>query len=39
LIDELQSFTDRLEAALEEHPDGDSLAHRERHARDVIIPP
>jgi glutamine synthetase len=37
LIDELQSSTDRLEAALEEHPDGDSLAHA-KHARDVIIP-
>ena len=37
LIDELQSSTDRLEAALEEHPAGDSLAHA-KHARDVIIP-
>jgi glutamine synthetase len=37
LIDELQSTTGRLEAALEEHPDGDSLAHA-KHARDVIIP-
>ena len=37
LIDELQSSTDRLEAVLDEHPDGDSLAHA-KHARDVIIP-
>jgi glutamine synthetase len=36
-IEELQASTDRLDAALDEHPDGDSLAHA-KHARDVIIP-
>jgi glutamine synthetase len=36
-IDELQGSIDRLDALLDEHPEGDSLAHA-KHARDVIIP-
>jgi glutamine synthetase len=36
-IEELQAATDRLDEALDEHPEGDPLAHA-RHARDVIIP-
>jgi glutamine synthetase len=36
-IEELQSATDRLEAAVDEHQSGDSLGHA-KHARDVIIP-
>ena len=36
-IDDLQTTTDQLDAAIDEHPEGDSLAHA-KHARDVIIP-
>jgi glutamine synthetase len=36
-IEELQSATDRLNETLDEHPEGDSLAHA-KHARDVMIP-
>ncbi len=36
-IDDLQTATDRLSAALDDHPEGDSLAHA-KHARDVITP-
>ena len=36
-IDELQGATDKLSAAVEEHNEGDSLAHA-KHARDAIIP-
>jgi len=36
-IDELQTSTDQLTAALDEHPEGESLAHA-KHARDVIVP-
>jgi glutamine synthetase len=36
-IDELQGCIDRLDDVLDEHPEGDSLAHA-KHARDAIIP-
>jgi glutamine synthetase len=36
-IEELQSATDRLNHTLEDHPEGDSLAHA-KHARDVMMP-
>jgi len=36
-IDELQGSMDRLDDVLDEHPEGDSLAHA-KHARDVIVP-
>jgi len=36
-IDDLQTATDQLSEALDEHPEGDSLAHA-KHARDVIVP-
>ncbi len=36
-IEELQTTIDRLDAVLDEHPEGDSLAHA-KHSRDVIIP-
>jgi len=36
-IDDLQTSTDQLNEALDEHPDGDSLSHA-KHARDVIVP-
>jgi len=36
-IDELQGSIDRLDDVLDEHPEGDSLAHA-KHARDVIVP-
>src|SRR5207248_1589077 len=37
VIEELQTATDALSEASEEHPDGDSLAHA-KHARDAVIP-
>ena len=36
-IEELQASTDALDAIVDEHPEGDSLAHA-KHARDMIIP-
>jgi glutamine synthetase len=36
-IDQLQSSTDALSAAMDEHSQGDSLSHA-KHARDVVIP-
>ena len=36
-IDDLQAATDKLTAAVEDHSEGDSLAHA-KHARDAIIP-
>jgi glutamine synthetase len=36
-IEELQTAIDRLDGVLDEHPEGDSLAHA-KHARDMIIP-
>ncbi|MFI5455646.1 MAG: glutamine synthetase III [Isosphaerales bacterium] len=36
-IDDLQGSIDRLDDVLDEHPEGDSLAHA-KHARDVIVP-
>ena len=36
-IDQLQSTTDALSEAIDDHLEGDSLAHA-KHARDVIIP-
>jgi glutamine synthetase len=36
-IEELQAATDALDAIIDDHPDGDSLAHA-KHSRDVVIP-
>jgi glutamine synthetase len=36
-IDDLQTATDALDAIMDDHPEGDSLAHA-KYARDVIIP-
>jgi glutamine synthetase len=36
-IEQLQTSADQLAAVIDEHPEGDSLAHA-KHARDVIIP-
>jgi glutamine synthetase len=36
-IEQLQTSADQLADAIDEHPEGDSLAHA-KHARDVIIP-
>jgi glutamine synthetase len=36
-IEDLQGSLDRLTEAVEEHPEGDSLAHA-KHSRDVVIP-
>src|SRR5262249_55500016 len=36
-IEDIQEASDRLSAAIDEHVDGDSLAHA-KYARDVIVP-